>query len=133
VPLEVLHCPFVLFGRCAGLKSSEIAPAACFGVLLARVQAVLAGFELSDHRDESLCSFLLLVAFTRLRCPVFASGAGLVAAALFLVHGGLTDLFGALFGHTLLLISFGDVFSLALLAFRMFVLVSSRHALIPHL
>lgn len=40
--LEVLHFPFVLLGRCPGLKRPEVSALACLRVLLARIQPIAA-------------------------------------------------------------------------------------------
>jgi hypothetical protein len=49
VPLEVLNFSLVLLRRLPGLERPEIPALPGFRVLLARVQAKLAGLELSDH------------------------------------------------------------------------------------
>jgi hypothetical protein len=49
VTLEVLDLVLVFLGRGAGLECPEIAAAASLGILLARVEAIFAGFELADH------------------------------------------------------------------------------------
>lgn len=49
MPLEILHGALVLLGRGARGKGAEIAPFACLRILLARIQPVLSGRELSDH------------------------------------------------------------------------------------
>src|SRR5687768_12291325 len=48
-PLEELDGALVLLRRRACVERAEVPPPAGFRVLLARVQAVLAGLELSDH------------------------------------------------------------------------------------
>jgi hypothetical protein len=49
--LKVLHGALVLLRRRARLERTEIPPASSLRVLFARVETVLAGFELSDHVD----------------------------------------------------------------------------------
>jgi hypothetical protein len=44
VVLEVLNRPLVSLRGLFGSKSAKVTPAAGFGIFLARVQAVLAGF-----------------------------------------------------------------------------------------
>src|SRR5579872_2643023 len=58
MPLEILHRPFVLLGRGAAAEGAEIAAPSGPGVLLARIEPVFAGCELSDH-GELLCGHLL--------------------------------------------------------------------------
>src|SRR4051794_18565100 len=47
--LEVLHRAFVLLGGGAGAEGAQIAALAGLRILLARVEPVLAGFQLADH------------------------------------------------------------------------------------
>ena len=49
VPLEILDLALVFLGRRPGLEGTEIAALAGPGVLLAGVEPVLAGFQLTDH------------------------------------------------------------------------------------
>src|SRR4029077_5247402 len=51
MPLEVLHFPLMPAGRGAGGKGAEIAPLSGARIFLARVQAILAGPELADHKN----------------------------------------------------------------------------------
>jgi len=48
-PFEVLNFPFVLFRRRPRGESPQISPFSGLGIRLSRVQAVLAGWEFSDH------------------------------------------------------------------------------------
>jgi hypothetical protein len=49
VVLEILHCPFVLFGFLARSERTKIAAFARVRVRLARVKAVLAILEFANH------------------------------------------------------------------------------------
>src|SRR5262245_1758679 len=49
MPLEVLHLPLMLLGGGAGGEGAQVATLASLGVLLAGVEAVLAGVKLADH------------------------------------------------------------------------------------
>src|ERR1700761_3700181 len=51
--LEVLHGTLVLGGRVAGLEGAEVPALPGLGVLLARVEAVFAALELTDHGVSS--------------------------------------------------------------------------------
>ena len=46
---EELDGAFVLFGGGQGFEGAQVAPLAAFGIFLARVEAVFAGFEFPDH------------------------------------------------------------------------------------
>ena len=46
---EELHGTFVLARGLERIEGTEISPLAGFGVLLARIKAVFAGFEFADH------------------------------------------------------------------------------------
>src|SRR6266446_2590101 len=48
--LKELHRALVLLGRGARLERSQVPALAGFGIDLARIEAILAGSELSDHR-----------------------------------------------------------------------------------
>lgn len=50
--LEVLHFALMLLCFFERVKRAQIAALACFGVLLPRVQTILAGLEFSNHVDE---------------------------------------------------------------------------------
>ena len=50
VVLEVLHRFLVSLGRAPGGECSKIPPLSGLGILLARVQAIFAGFKFSNHR-----------------------------------------------------------------------------------
>jgi hypothetical protein len=50
VPLEILDGAFVLFGRFPSLECSEIPAPTSIGILLPRVQPVLARRQFSNHR-----------------------------------------------------------------------------------
>src|SRR5204862_6476898 len=63
VPLEVLHFALVLLGLVARREGAEVAALAGLRIGLARVQAVLAGLELADHRRA-------FGAFSRHACPI---------------------------------------------------------------
>ena len=54
--LEVLDRALVSLRGFPGTKGSKVAAAAGFGVLLTRVQAVLAGFQFSDHSTPHVAS-----------------------------------------------------------------------------
>jgi hypothetical protein len=49
---EVLDFPFMLFGCCPCLESTEIATLSCLGIELARVESILTGFKFTDHGDQ---------------------------------------------------------------------------------
>jgi len=53
VPFEVLNGPLMFLGGGATCERSQVAPLAGFGVLLARVQTVLAGLQVTNHRGSS--------------------------------------------------------------------------------
>lgn len=48
VPFEVLHCPFMLFCRHAGLEGPQVSTFPCLRILFSRVEAILRG-ELPNH------------------------------------------------------------------------------------
>jgi hypothetical protein len=50
---EILHGAFVFLGGGARGEGSEVVALAGFGIFLARVEPVFAGFELADHRKEN--------------------------------------------------------------------------------
>jgi hypothetical protein len=50
VTFEILNRSLVRLGRFAGSEGPKIAPFASLGILLARVQAILAGHQFSNHR-----------------------------------------------------------------------------------
>ena len=50
MPLKVLHRPFLRFCGFAGPECAQIAAPTCLWVFLARVQAILTGFQLSNQR-----------------------------------------------------------------------------------
>jgi len=49
-PLEELHCPLVLFGGGEALERAEILALSTL-ILLAGIEAVLSGFQLSNHAN----------------------------------------------------------------------------------
>ena len=57
MPFEVLNFSFVLLRRPARCEGPKISPLSGLGVLLSRVQAVLACFEFPDHLSVLLCAF----------------------------------------------------------------------------
>ena len=57
MPLEVLHRALVRLGLIAGGERAEVATLPGLWILLAGVQAVLAGREFSDHGDTSAVHF----------------------------------------------------------------------------
>jgi hypothetical protein len=54
---EILDRPLVSFGCFSCGESSEIAPASSLRVFLARVQAILAGFQFTNHFAPHLSAF----------------------------------------------------------------------------
>src|SRR5438067_12415362 len=52
VPLEKLHRALVLLRRVPRLERAEVTALAGLRVLFARVEAVLAGFQLADHLSD---------------------------------------------------------------------------------
>ena len=48
-PLEKLHGTLVLFSRRSRLKRSQVFTPSRFGVLLARIEPVVAAFEFANH------------------------------------------------------------------------------------
>ena len=48
VPFEVLHCPFMLFCRHAGLEGPQVSTFPWLRILFSRVEAILRG-ELPNH------------------------------------------------------------------------------------
>jgi len=59
VVFEILDRALVSFGCFSRREGSEIASASGLGIFLARVQAVLAGLEFSDHVLGASISFSL--------------------------------------------------------------------------
>jgi len=53
VSLKVLYRALLRLCGFAGLERAQIAAPACLCVFLARVQAILAGFQLSNHKHAS--------------------------------------------------------------------------------
>jgi hypothetical protein len=49
MPLEKLYGALVLLRRCTRREGAEIAAPAGLGILLARIEPILAGCELTDH------------------------------------------------------------------------------------
>ena len=49
MPFEILHFPFMLLGRLASGKSSQVAPLSGPGILLAGEQPVFSGFQFANH------------------------------------------------------------------------------------
>jgi hypothetical protein len=49
VPLKILHVPFMFAGGGEGFEGAEIAALAGFGIFLARIQAITAGWKFADH------------------------------------------------------------------------------------
>jgi hypothetical protein len=54
---EILDRPLVSFGCFSRGKSPKIAPASSLGIFLARVQAILAGFQFTNHFAPHLFAF----------------------------------------------------------------------------
>ena len=51
MPLEILHGAFMFLRGFLSVKRAEVATLARLGILLARIEPVLSGFQFSDH-DE---------------------------------------------------------------------------------
>jgi hypothetical protein len=66
--LEVLYCALVLLRSRAGLEGAEIAAPAGLRIDLARIEAIAARFELSDHCRFQLLSLALVVPPALLAC-----------------------------------------------------------------
>ena len=64
--LEKPDFPFVFYGRCAGRKCSQIPPFACLRVFFARVEAVLARGEFSDHTSLNSKFFIIIEVNSRI-------------------------------------------------------------------
>ena len=64
MPLKILHFSLVLLGGRASFERTEIAAAACAGILLSRVKPVLAGCEFANHRK-----LLMLLASIAIHAP----------------------------------------------------------------
>ena len=101
VPLEILNFAFMLFGRSAGLKSTEVATSLGLRIDLARIQPIFAAADFPDHgvplRLRSYLRILHFIAGSKRR-PVAAQDiavSGVRFRPTLHAAGGLTSAYAA--------------------------------------